>query len=167
MGTNVPILKRVHVSVKRHVSPNRNEQIRGRLNERLRELGREGDYAWIAAQVGENRGQVWKWVTGDTETFPAAFAAALEEAGVVSARWLLTSVGAPEVREPGTEAVRLSIIGRLANGSLDDAAVRRIAEAATPLSEAPASETLEVEQGPEQQDETPEELPGTGSERAS
>lgn len=79
------------------MSQDRGADIRARLAERLEELGHPEGYAWLAARVNVNRGQVWKWATGDTKTFPASFAAQLEEARVVAARWLLTGEGSPEI----------------------------------------------------------------------
>lgn len=101
--------------------------IRARLAERLRAIGREGDYAWLAKQVRTPRGQVWKWVTGGTRTFPAAFAAQLEEAGVVSARWLLTEAGSPEPHAPGKAEAKLAALEAVAAGKVDPADVLDLA----------------------------------------
>lgn len=107
--------------------PNRNDEIRARLAQRLKELGRDADYAWLASETDEGRGQVRKWLTGETDTFPATFAATLERVGVVSARWLLTGDGVPEVLPPDQAVVRLHVIGRLADEKLDPATVETIA----------------------------------------
>src|SRR5690606_11322651 len=85
---------------------------------------------------------VWKWVTGDTRTFPATFAASLEQGGVVSARWLLTGEGNPEPAAPDSAPLRLQVIGKLTNGSVDDATVREIAERLSPPPMASAGGTL-------------------------
>lgn len=78
-----------------------NEEIRVRLKDRLRRLGYgERDmYARLGREVGEAPGQVRKWVTGETETFPATFAAALHLAKIADVRYLLLNDGDGEVRE--------------------------------------------------------------------
>src|SRR5690606_20480909 len=50
----------------------------------------------------------------------------------VDGDWLLTGTGKMDRRERGAEAVRLSIIGKIAGGTLDDAAVRELAERLAP-----------------------------------
>lgn len=92
---------------------NRNDEIRGRLETRLRSLGKYGEqhYAWLADQTGESRQQVRKWVSGETDRFPAAFAAAMEEVGIVSAGWLLTGDGSAE---PTAQSVVADAFGEIA-----------------------------------------------------
>lgn len=115
MESNDPNLRPVHDAVKPRVTRNRNEEIRDRLRARLEELGRGEDYAWVAAQTEETRTQIRKWVTGETDSFPATFAAKLDEAGVVSARYLLTGVPPREPVDPDEAVVRLEVIRLAAN----------------------------------------------------
>lgn len=158
----------VHDAVKSPMAQNsdseaareRNALIRKRLAARLEKLGKASSYAWIGDRVGEDRRQVRKWVTGSSDTFPAAFAAQLEEAGIVSARYLLTGVGPAEPHEPETATLRLSVIGLVADGKLDDAVVRDLA-ARLNRPPIPPTSTLETEADTDPKEDD-EELPNAG-----
>ena len=129
MVTRDSILVRVHDPVKPRVTRNRNAEIRARLHTRLKALGRAEDYAWIAAETGETRTQIRKWVTGETDSFPAAFAAVLEEAGIVSARYLLTGEGDARVMPPALDSVRVEIVGKVVGDQVDEATLRNLQRA--------------------------------------
>lgn len=89
------------------------DAIRSRLVDRMREKKMEGDYAALADVTKDDRAWVRRIVVGEIETIPADYIGRLEEAGFVSARWLVAARLPMDVQpddEQVTPATRLLLI---------------------------------------------------------
>lgn len=108
-----------------------NDQIRGRISERLHALGwAEDDYARIAEAWGMDRKQLRKYLVAETQTIPAELVLKMHQSGFASAHWILTGEGSqvplgPSQAERVLEEIQ-KILRPLSRG--DDVHLARVAD---------------------------------------
>ena len=89
--------------------------VRSRAESRLEDLNLWKKWSDIGRRTGVTGKNAKRWLTGEDgggDTFPAEFAAALHQAGLVNAVWLLVGEGVPDVIDPAVEAAAFREIVR-------------------------------------------------------